>query len=290
MKKVIALVIVMACAMSMMAQEVLEKDVLVLKNNTKVECLIQEVSNSQIKYYKLSLPNGPVFIEDTDNLVAIMYRDGSVQTYENYTNPETMRKDPSIAAQYEDGEVAPKVAFQVNLELGAQFAVNRFKIENEKYDFPSGGCDLDVSLGARLTQLVFVGAGLGFHTEFANTYLKVSGEKYPIDMKIYTLPIYVDTRVYIPNKTIVTPYFLVNLGGYVPIVTSGEIQNKSGDVYNFKADASGGFYMQLGWGMEIKRFQMSIGYRLHTTDDAPGHYGFIKFGARLGRNVEQYKK
>lgn len=273
-----------------MAQEVLKKDVLVLKNNTKVECLIQEVSNSQIKYYKLSLPNGPVFIEDTDNLVAIMYRDGSVQTYENYTNPETMKKDPSIAAQYEDGEVAPKVAFQVNLELGAQFAVNRFKIENEKYDFPSGGCDLDVSLGARLTQLVFVGAGLGFHTEFANTFLKVKGEKYPIDVKIYTLPIYVDTRVYIPNKTIVTPYFLVNLGGYVPIVTSGEIQNKSGGVYNFKAESSGGFYMQLGWGMEIKRFQMSIGYRLHTTDDAPGHYGFIKFGARLGRNVAPYKK
>ena len=287
MRKVIALVVIMACAMSMMAQEVLEKDVLVLKNNTKVECLIQEVSNSQIKYYKLSLPNGPVFIEEVENIVAIMYRDGSVQTYENYTNPETMRKDPSIATQYED---APQIAFQLNLEGGAQFAENRFKIENVKYDFPSGGFDFDASCGARITQLVFVGAGLGFHTEFANTYLKVSGERYPITMLILTLPIYVDARVYIPNKSIVTPYFLANVGGYVPIVTSGVIQNKSGDVYNFKADASGGFYMQLGLGMEIKRFQMSIGYRMHTTDDALGHYGFIKFGARLGRNVAQYKK
>ena len=331
----IPLITIVASAINIMAEETPAKDILVLKNNIKIDCLVQEVSNSQIKYYKLDLPNGPIFIEETSNIDSIMYRDGSVQTYENNTKYET-KKETRIAAKQQktnkQTDTQPPIsAFQCNLEVGAQFTSNKMFIVDRNYKFPSGGADLDMSFGARITKLAFVGVGLGIHSEFANPTIilmvddrynhsgkniplhrglyTITSTKFPSNITLVTLPIYLDVRIYIPNKSIVTPYFLAHFGGYLPIVNKGEIKNDTGEPYkivvpekdhwvtknfedicDFTEDIKGGFYMQLGFGFEVKRFQMSMGYRMHTMDDALRHYGFIKLGVRLGREVAPYKK
>ncbi|MBQ0090838.1 MAG: hypothetical protein KBT27_16040 [Prevotellaceae bacterium] len=317
-KTLIPLIAIVASAINIMAEETPAKDILVLKNNIKIDCLVQEVSNSQIKYYKLDLPNGPIFIEETSNIDSIMYRDGSVQTYENNTKYET-KKETRIAAKQQktnkqtDTQL-PTSAFQCNFEVGAQFTSNKMFIVNGNYKFPSGGADFDMSFGARITKLAFIGAGVGIHSEFANPTItlwvaedyKPNGtvpshkglvnmlrKEFPSNITLVTLPIYLDVCVYVPNKSIVTPYFLAHLGGYLPIVNKGEINEikDMGYTYNFMENYhKGGFYMQLGFGFEVKRFQMSMGYRMHTMDDALGHYGFIKLGVRLGREVAPYKK
>lgn len=319
-KTLIPLIAIVASAINIMAQETPAKDILVLKNNIKIDCLVQEVSNSQIKYYKLSLPNGPIFVEEINNLVAIIYRDGSVQTYAQTSNLET-KKEIKIATEqpktHKQTYTQPPIsAFQCNLEVGAQFTSNKMFIVDRNYKFPSGGADFDMSFGARITKLAFIGAGLGLHSEFANptitlwvvedkpnrtipSHKGLEGlvntlrKDFHSNITLVTLPIYLDVRVYVPNKSIVTPYFLVHLGGYLPIVNKGEINEikDMGYTYNFMENYhKGGFYMQLGFGFEVKRFHMSMGYRMHTMDDALGHYGFIKLGVRLGREVAPYKK
>ena len=110
--------------------------------------------------------------EETSNIDSIMYRDGSVQTYENNTKYET-KKETRIAAKQQktnkQTDTQPPIsAFQCNLEVGAQFTSNKMFIVDRNYKFPSGGADLDMSFGARITKLAFVGVGLGIHSEFAN--------------------------------------------------------------------------------------------------------------------------
>lgn len=247
-KLLITFILIVTGIISLQAGETPAKDVLVLKDSTKIDCFVQEVSNSQIRYYKLSLPNGPIFVEEINNLVAIIYRDGSVQTYAQTSNLET-KKEIKIATEQpktnkQTYTQPPISAFQCNLEVGAQFTSNKMFIVNGNYKFPSGGADFDMSFGARITKLAFIGAGVGIHSEFANPTItlwvaedyKPNGtvpshkglvsmlrKEFPSNITLVTLPIYLDVRVYVPNKSIVTPYFLAHLGGYLPIVTQGKI-------------------------------------------------------------------
>lgn len=282
----IPLIAIVASAINIMAQETPAKDILILKNNIKIDCLVQEVSNSQIKYYKLDLPNGPVFIEETSNIDSIMYRDGSVQMYEQSAISETPQNDSSMAQQQNDS--LPRNAFQCNLELGGQFTFNNIDLGGESYRYTSGGVDFDLSFGARITKLAFVGAGVGIHSEFASPTFSINKTDYTFGITFVTMPIYVDSRLYVPTtKEGVNSFFLVHLGGFIPLSTKFEFANS----YEFgPKNQDGGFYMQLGPGFEAKRILMSIGYRMLVFNGEIGNYCFIKIGVRIGRNVAPYKK
>lgn len=283
-KLLITFILIVTGIISSQAGEIPAKDVLVLKNGSVIECLIQEITNSQVKYYKLNLPEGPAFVESTDNIVAIMYRDGSVQTYEQSAISETPKNDSSMAQQQNDS--LSKNAFQCNLELGAQFTSNNVSILEENYKIPSGGVDFDLSFGARITKLAFVGVGFGIHGEFIDTSIKVSGQNVAIKATSVTIPIYLDGRIYVPTKVDASPFFLAAIGASVALPEKGKVSDIS--VYN--QQSKGRFFMQLGLGFEAKRFQMSMGYRMHAGLGDIGNYGFIKIGARFGKNVAPYKK
>ena len=56
-------------------------DIIILKNSTRIDAVIQEVSQSEVKYKKASNPNGPSFILSTSEIISIVYDNGDVQTF-----------------------------------------------------------------------------------------------------------------------------------------------------------------------------------------------------------------
>lgn len=274
---------------------VAEKDIIVLKNNTKIECLIQEVSKSEIKYKKLSNPNGPLFVEETSDILTIIFRDGTVQSYNQQPAPAatSATTQPQASSSTEEPVYAypaqPTMAFQCNIEVGGEFTHNNFFTEGYYYDFPSGGVDIDATFGVRATKLAFLGVGLGVHSEFANTNVKASGYSFPCHLAIWTMPLYVNSRVYIPTKVDVNPFVDASIGGYVGLSSKSEV-TINGQNYSTNNAIGGGFYIQLGLGLEIKRFMIGSGYRMLTESGGLGNYGYVKLGVRVGKNVAPYKR
>ena len=90
------------------AQNTRKPDIIVLKNNTKLEVSIQEVEEGIIRYKKLSDPDGLVFTIEKTEVSSILYGNGETENFEEnsqvYFDEITM---PAPITPYE--KVSPKV-------------------------------------------------------------------------------------------------------------------------------------------------------------------------------------
>lgn len=68
------------------SQTVRKNDVIVTKDNEKIEAIIQEVSASTIKYKKVSDPDGPVFTINKTEVSSIHYGNGEVEKLDKSTD------------------------------------------------------------------------------------------------------------------------------------------------------------------------------------------------------------
>ena len=57
------------------------EDVIVLKNSTRLDAKILEVSDNEIKYRKANNPKGPIFVLRVSEISAIIYENGDVQSF-----------------------------------------------------------------------------------------------------------------------------------------------------------------------------------------------------------------
>ncbi len=73
-------------------------DVIVLKDNTRIDAKIEEVSSSAIKYRMVSNLDGPVFVQETDQIAVIIYDNGTVKTYNNADSKPASAKQASTAS------------------------------------------------------------------------------------------------------------------------------------------------------------------------------------------------
>ena len=76
MKKILVLAFAVLCAISAIAADV---DILIKTNSEKIEAIIQEVSDTDVKYKKASNPTGPTYIIKISELATIIYSNGDVQ-------------------------------------------------------------------------------------------------------------------------------------------------------------------------------------------------------------------
>lgn len=77
MKKLMFLLAMSFCAVVVHAQ-----DVIIKRDATKIEAVIQEVSKSEIRYKNFSNQTGPTFVLSTDEISSIIYSNGDVQVFE----------------------------------------------------------------------------------------------------------------------------------------------------------------------------------------------------------------
>ena len=76
MKKILSLIFLLCAVISVSA-----KDVIVKKNADVVEAKILEISSSEIKYKKLSNPNGPTFSIKISEVSSVIYENGEVESF-----------------------------------------------------------------------------------------------------------------------------------------------------------------------------------------------------------------
>ncbi len=88
MKRKILLFFAALIYLSAMAQ-----DIIVTKKAERIEALITEVSSTEIRYKKWNYQDGPVFVAQTSDLSAIIYKNGEVQVFNNKAEEKTATKE-----------------------------------------------------------------------------------------------------------------------------------------------------------------------------------------------------
>lgn len=104
MKKLITLAFALVCMVCTFAADF---DLIIKTNSEKIEAIIQEVSDTDIKYKKASNPNGPLFVVKLDEVATILYANGDVQAVEHkaantyvFDAPESAEKKPAYDFSY----------------------------------------------------------------------------------------------------------------------------------------------------------------------------------------------
>ena len=98
MKKILTLAFALLCMVSVFAAN--NVDIIIKTNSEKIEALIQEVSDSEIRYKKANNPNGPMFVIKLDDVSSILYSNGEVQAVEHKAQPA---QQPQQQSQYNYG-------------------------------------------------------------------------------------------------------------------------------------------------------------------------------------------
>ena len=81
MKKLSILAIAIVCSvMNVIAAA--NHDLIIKTNSEKIEALIQEVSDTEVRYKKVNNPTGPVYIVKTADISTIIFANGEVQVME----------------------------------------------------------------------------------------------------------------------------------------------------------------------------------------------------------------
>lgn len=86
MKKLSLLVLALfCCTLGVLAANNI--DIIVKTNSEKIEALIQEVSETELRFKKANNPNGPIFVLKMDDVSSILYANGEVQAIEHKARP-----------------------------------------------------------------------------------------------------------------------------------------------------------------------------------------------------------
>jgi hypothetical protein len=115
---------------------------------------------------------------------------------------------------------------------------------------------LDVIGGVRLGSFLFAGVGVGVQYAYGECRLvtkatEIGKGSAPDTWGSVSIPIYANVRGYFPNKSIVTPYVTVSIGGHV-VATSNFSKENYGKL-------NGGLLMKFGAGMNISKFNFALG-------------------------------
>ena len=108
-----------SCAVSLcVAQTVRKNDVIIKRDSTKIEALIQEVDEGTVKYKKLNDPDGPIFSLLKKDIASI-----------NYGNGETENFPASKEQYFEEVTVAPVVPYKAERPSQTKTPNNSYQLE-----------------------------------------------------------------------------------------------------------------------------------------------------------------
>lgn len=194
---------------------------------------------------------------------------------------------PVICEAQQQSFGVKKIHFQMDVELSAVFTSktvynysysSSYSLDNVYYS-PSSyhmrliGPTIDIIAGARCTKYFFFGGGVGYHTLLT----KYKGIR---DFNHY-MPIYGNAKFYIPVNINFLPYYELSLGGFVGFneIAKDTYGNES------KQKLKNGLFFRTGFGFDIKRVNIGIGYELlHNrvyNQSNNEHIGFLKLGYRF---------
>jgi hypothetical protein len=74
--KIFGILVAVLLAYSTQAQDVIHK-----KNGKTIEAKVEEIGTSEIKYRLFNQPDGPIYVEEKENLLKIVFQDGRTEFY-----------------------------------------------------------------------------------------------------------------------------------------------------------------------------------------------------------------
>lgn len=271
-------------------------DTIFLKGNQTIIAKAKDISPNQITYVMCDYQDGPTFTIPIQKIVKIRFANGKllivqkesdnisifpIEVENNQQNKE--QNYISFAQRTEqtdnDNETSDNVnteiknVFQANFDVAGIFGIDEISYSGYYIGYAYGGPTIDAIFGVRLRKFAFVGAGISFQTSFTNIPIYAVQE---IDM---LLPLFANAKLYYPTKLNINPYLDVNIGGYIGLPSRATangivIQDKLPD----------GLYFRVGAGLEIKRFNIGVGYQLCKPKSFdPSHIGYVKLGIRVGK-------
>lgn len=129
------------------------------------------------------------------------------------------------------------------------------------------GFGLEYELGARISPLFFVGAGIG-----ARTYIPESRNKYNmISNWGFNMPLFAVAKIYMLSDYDFSMSADFGLGGCFNIQKSNTTPS--------------GMFLRVGLGADIKRFTLAAGYEMIAgiSRGSMGHFGYLKLGVIISK-------
>lgn len=137
MRKITTLVL-MSLSLAVSAQ-----DIIVTRDNKRIDANITEVSGDNIRYKKANSPDGPVFVMPVKDINSIVYKNGDVQTFEETTATQnqpaavsatpasittsTAASEPTVYKALEfKGDVLPEIEYKKAVVPGKKKMKKRY--------------------------------------------------------------------------------------------------------------------------------------------------------------------
>lgn len=291
-----------------LADEYIYCDTIFLKDNQTIIAKAKDISPNQITYVMCDYQDGQTFTMPMQEIVKINFANGKLLIVQKESdnipispivaeNNQQDKEQNSVSfVQFVQNEKQKdndkdtlnnveelKNVFQANFDIAGIFGINRYSYslgdETSSGGYVYGGSAIDAIFGIRLRKFAFVGAGISFQTTFHN-FNVFSYDIQEVDM---LLPLFANAKLYYPTKININPYLDVNIGGYIGL-PSKAIANDGNIKYEIKDKLPDGFYFRVGAGLEIKRFNIGVGYQLCKPKVSnPSHIGYVKLGIRVGK-------
>ena len=119
------------------------QDIIVTRDNKRIDANITEVSGDNIRYKKANSPDGPVFVMPVKDINSIVYKNGDVQTFEETTATQnqpaavsatpasitasTAASEPTVYKALEfKGDVLPEIEYKKAVVPGKKKMKKRY--------------------------------------------------------------------------------------------------------------------------------------------------------------------
>jgi len=128
MKKSFLLLCYLFLSINIVAQSV-KADVIIKKDNMKIEAIIQEINSTTIKYKRFSNQTGPIFTIEKSKVASVLYANGEVESFEN-TSPN---RDIQVAESVVPGNSFEKrIRRENDIELKKMYALEKNYVKNRR--------------------------------------------------------------------------------------------------------------------------------------------------------------
>lgn len=228
------------------------QDLIVMKNAEEILAKVTAITTDAVTYKKWSNLEGPSYTTPKSTIFYIKYQNGDKEVFQDI---EMMNKMNLPSA---NNSIVP-IKFQGYATLGTIFT--------RQFSTTGVGPTLDLNMGMRIYEHLYMGVESGFHTMLTpiNSDYLASLENWISEMYV---PLGANLKIYLTKNKVVNPYINCSLGGFFGV--------------GYILDGWNGFYCQAGAGFDAKRFTFSIGYS-GIVKYGTASCGYIKLGVRFGK-------
>ena len=235
MKKILTLAFAILCStICLMAAK--KFDLIIKTNSEKIEALIQEVGDTEVKYKKANNPKGPMFVIKLADISSIVYANGDVQAIAH--NGEAQPQAVSQPKGGEDRKASQQEA--LTRDGNTYFYKGKPMGQKEFVEFIKADCDIAYqhylkNRKMERTGWALFGVGLGV-CAVGGTLLQLMSDGQKGDAE--TAMIYASYAAYAMGAGMVA--------AGIPLICVGNIKKKnSHEVYNMHCDQPQAFQPEL---------------------------------------------